>query len=106
MPICPVPKIDLDFLDPYEIKPVGKLVWVKLPRLESTTDSGIVLIEGTEEPPSVGTVIATGKHIYDIPVGSIIHFAKYAPGTEYTYRDDKFKFVSETDVIGIVELPS
>ena len=106
MPICPVPQFDIDSIDPLKVKPIGHLLWIKLPRIEQTTDAGIVLVSGSEEPANTGIVVATGKQVSNVPVGSLVQFSKHAPGDEYTHVDDKYKFVSESDIVGIVKLPT
>lgn len=104
MPICPVAKIDLENLNPYEITPSDNLIWVKLPKMEDKTEGGIFIPKDSEEPPNVGTVLSIGKNVYDVIPGDVILFSKYSPGDEYEYRENIFKFVNVNDVIGTVEI--
>ena len=104
MPICPVAKIDLENLNPYEITPSDNLIWVKLPKMEDKTEGGIFIPKDSEEPPNVGSVISIGKNVYDVIPGDVILFSKYSPGDEYVYRSNTFKFINVNDVIGTVQI--
>jgi chaperonin GroES len=94
------------------IKPLGDRVLMKLAQREERTKGGIYLPDtASKERPIEGIVLAVGPGRLDdngrpvsmsVAVGDRIIFAKYG-GTEYKVDDVEYLFLSEKDILGIIQ---
>lgn len=97
-------------MDTVNFKPLNDLVLVKRDNVETKTKTGILLVEGSQEKPQKGTVIAVGKGRIlndgtlvplEVKEGDNIIFGKWT-GSELTIEGESFIIMKETDILGIV----
>lgn len=94
-----------------KIRPIGQNILVKPTEAETTTKSGVVIVEKEESKPESGEVIALGNGVklpdgsassFTVKVGDEIRFRKYA-GTELEVDEAKYLIMSEADVLCVIE---
>jgi chaperonin GroES len=94
-----------------KIRPIGQNILVKPSEAETTTKSGVVIVEKEESKPESGKVIALGNGVrmpdgtvsaFTVKVGDEVKFRKYA-GTELEVDDENYLIMSEADVLCVIE---
>src|SRR5687767_3397118 len=94
-----------------KFKPLGPNILVRPTKAETTTKTGVVLVQKDEERPQSGEVVALGTGVI-MPDGKISQFAvregdevlfkKYG-GTEIDLDGEKYLVLTEMDILGIME---
>jgi chaperonin GroES len=94
-----------------KIKPLHDRILVKRVEEKETVKGGIIIPDTAKEKPQEGEVIAVGggkkteegKVIpLDVKVGDHVLFTKYG-GQEMKIDDQEYLFISENDILGIIE---
>ncbi|HEY4538031.1 MAG TPA: co-chaperone GroES [Erysipelothrix sp.] len=92
------------------LKPLYDRVLLEKVKAETTTASGIILPEATEEP-SLARVVAVGDGArddkgelipMDVKVDDLVVYKKYAT-TEITYKDVDYLIIDMKDILAIVK---
>lgn len=90
-----------------KIRPLFDRVYVERMDAQKQTAGGLYIPEGSKEKGQTGKVLAlgTGKvlaqgtHPFQVKVGDIVFFGKFA-GTDV---DEKFVLLKEEEILGIVD---
>lgn len=96
-----------------KIRPIGPNILVLPEKAETTTKSGVVLVQKEEERPQMGEVVALGegttlqngqvvRYPFTVKVGDKIYFKKYGSVNEIELDGEKFLMMTEMDVLGVV----
>lgn len=80
--------------------PINGNVLLKLVEPDKTTKSGIILVQGKQEP-TTGEVIRVGKDS-EVSVGQVVVFKPWS-GVEIELDNEKYYFVAEEDLLAIKE---
>lgn len=91
--------------------PIGQNILVKIAEVEEETTGGLILSTDAKEKPTHGTAVSVGEGKYlpsgvlapmNVKEGDTILYGKYG-GTDVTYDDDKHCFVTQDDVLCVLE---
>ena len=77
---------------------IGKRILVLPKETEEVTKSGIILTEGAQERPQLGTIVLVGSEVKYINKKDTVMHGKYA-GTEIEIEDKKYLIMEEKDVL-------
>ena len=92
------------------IKPLEDRIVVKTLEAETTTASGLVILDSAKEKPQEGEVLAVGpgrvddngvRIPLDVAVGDKVIYSKYG-GTEVKYSGEEYLILSARDILAIV----
>jgi chaperonin GroES len=95
-----------------KIRPLNNLVQVRRDPPTSVTRGGIVIPDSAKDKLTKGTVVAAGRgkmsahgHFIEttLKVGSRIVFGKYSGSEVESRGDEDLIFMSEDDVLGVIE---
>ncbi len=95
------------------IKPIGPNIIILPEKAETTTRSGVVLVQQEEERPQKGEVVALGEgttlqngqvvqYPFTVKIGDKVLFKKYG-GNEVEYDGEKYMVLTEMEVLAILE---
>lgn len=96
-----------------KIKPIGPNILVRPEKMETTTKSGVVLVQKEEERPQQGEILAVGEgttlqngqvvqYPFTVKVGDTVYFKKYGAMQEVELDGEKLLVMTENDILGIV----
>ena len=92
------------------IKPLEDKIVVQASEAETTTASGIVIPDTTQEKPQEGKVLAVGpgrvndsgtRIPMDVSVGDVVLYSKYG-GTAIKHNGEEYLILSARDVLAVV----
>lgn len=83
------------------IKPLADKIVIKRLAADEKTASGIILPDTAQEKPEQGEVVAVGKDVKEVKVGSTVVFSKYSP-TEIKASGIDYLVIKEEDVLVVV----
>ena len=87
------------------IKPLADRVVIVPLAAETTTASGIIILDTAKEKTQKGTVVATGPGTKDdaitVKIGDNVLYGKYA-GTELKLDGGDYIIMRESDILGII----
>lgn len=91
--------------------PIGQNILVKIAEVQEETSGGLILSTDAKEKPTHGTAVSVGEGKYlpngvrapmNVKEGDTILYGKYG-GTDVTYDGDKHCFVTQDDVLCVLE---
>jgi co-chaperonin GroES (HSP10) len=88
--------------DKRRVVPKGLQILVQRREPENLYAGILELPEGSKERPAEGTVIEVSKNVTEVKKGDVVLFGIYA-GTEYPWGAETLLFITESEVIAVVE---
>ena len=93
-----------------KIKPLFDRIVLKQITLNSTTESGLVLPDTSQEKPLIGEVTAIGDGVKNgdenieiiVKKGDKVLFSKYA-GNQFKLNQKEFIIIRQCDILAIIE---
>jgi chaperonin GroES len=82
--------------------PYGERVLIKKDEVEKKSAGGIILQEESQELPVQGKVVGVGSFVYDINVGDIVIFGRYAGNHRIDVGDEVFHVVDTSDIKAVI----
>ncbi|PHR70778.1 MAG: co-chaperone GroES [Arcobacter sp.] len=82
-------------------RPLGKRVLVLRTEAQSTTASGIILVDSAKEKPQTAVVKAIGKDVEDLKVDDTIIFEQFR-GTEFTLDGVDYLVLDIENIMGVM----
>lgn len=82
-------------------RPLGKRVLVQRTEVESTTASGIILVDSAKEKPNTAEVKAIGSEVTELKVGDTIVFEQFR-GTEFDLEGEDYLVLEVENIIGVM----
>ncbi|NQY24058.1 MAG: co-chaperone GroES [Campylobacteraceae bacterium] len=82
-------------------RPLGKRVLVLRTEAESTTASGIILVDSAKEKPQTAVVKAIGKEVEDLKIDDTIIFEQFR-GTEFTLDGVDYLVLDIENIMGVM----
>ena len=82
-------------------RPLGKRVLVLRTEAESTTASGIILVDSAKEKPQTAVVKAIGKEVEDLKIDDTIIFEQFR-GTEFTLDGVDYLVLDIENIMGVI----
>ncbi len=82
-------------------RPLGKRVLVLRTEAQSTTASGIILVDSAKEKPQTAVVKAIGKDVEDLKIDDTIIFEQFR-GTEFTLDGVDYLVLDIENIIGVM----
>ena len=82
-------------------RPLGKRVLVLRTEAQSTTASGIILVDSAKEKPQTAVVKAIGKEVEDLKIDDTIIFEQFR-GTEFTLDGVDYLVLDIENIMGVI----
>lgn len=91
------------------MKVLGDKVLVEPTKAPNTTKGGLILPEGTKEPPETGKVVAVGpgkfagsvRVVPEVKVGDKVIFGRYS-GSDVELDGKKYKILTENEILAVI----
>ncbi len=93
------------------LRPLQDRILLRPAEAETTTASGLIIVEAAQDKPSKGEVIAVGNGTrnpngdliaLDVKAGDTVLFGKWS-GSEVKVDGEDLMIMKESDILGIVE---
>ncbi|VEU82244.1 GroES family chaperonin [Acholeplasma hippikon] len=84
------------------LKPLNEYVVLSFEKVESKTESGIILSTSEKDKPSIGNVVALGPKVKDIKVGDKVVYQTYS-GTKVKFDEKEYLIIKEENILAIYE---